>query len=190
MLRLIHLLIGLMWLVLLVYWLVSASRSKANAATQPSYGWPLRLAFLGLILVVVRLRPLRRALRAAQLALQSHAAVALTGLVLCALGLGLALAARKHLGRNWGMPMSLKTEPELVTSGPYAYARHPIYGGMMLGMLGSSLGENVFWVLPLVLFGGYFIGSAHREEQLMLAQFPDSYPAYRARTRRFIPFVI
>ena len=34
-------------------------------------------------------------------------------------GLGFAVWARIHIGRNWGMPMSQKEEPELVTSGPY-----------------------------------------------------------------------
>jgi protein-S-isoprenylcysteine O-methyltransferase Ste14 len=47
----------------------------------------------------------------------------------------LAINARRHLGRNWGMPMSRKEQPELITSGPYALIRHPIYSGLMLAML-------------------------------------------------------
>lgn len=101
----------------------------------------------------------------------------LAGVGFCALGVGLAILARTYLGRNWGMPMSRKENPELVTSGPYALVRHPIYGGMLLAMLGSTLGESVFWVLPFILFGIYFIYSATREERLMVRQFPDRYPA-------------
>jgi len=50
---------------------------------------------------------------------------------------------RRHLGRNWGMPMPLKEQPELVTSGPYARIRHPIYTGLILAMLGSAIGVNI-----------------------------------------------
>lgn len=42
-------------------------------------------------------------------------------------GIAVAIWAHIHLGRNWGMPMTQKTEPELVTSGPYRVVRHPIY---------------------------------------------------------------
>jgi protein-S-isoprenylcysteine O-methyltransferase Ste14 len=41
-----------------------------------------------------------------------------TGVALCLLGFGLAINARRHLGRNWGLPMSRKEQPELITSGP------------------------------------------------------------------------
>ena len=55
--------------------------------------------------------------------------------MLVALGLGLAIWARAHIGRNWGLPMSRKAYPELVTSGPYAVIRHPIYVGILLAAL-------------------------------------------------------
>ena len=51
------------------------------------------------------------------------------------LGLALAVWARVYLGRNWGMPMSAKADPELVTTGPYRRIRHPIYTGVILGMV-------------------------------------------------------
>jgi protein-S-isoprenylcysteine O-methyltransferase Ste14 len=40
---------------------------------------------------------------------------------LFACGIALAVWARLHLGRNWGMPMTQRAEPELVTSGPYRF---------------------------------------------------------------------
>ena len=58
---------------------------------------------------------------------------AVIGLVFFVLGLGLAVWARLHIGRNWGTPMTQKNEPELVTSGPYRFVRHPIYSGLLLG---------------------------------------------------------
>lgn len=112
------------------------------------------------------------------------------GAVCTALGIGLAIFARAYLGRNWGVPMSRKENPELVTGGPYAFIRHPIYAGVILAMLGSMIGESVYWTLPLILFGAYFIYSARREEQLMSTQFPEQYPSYIKRTKMFVPFVL
>ena len=56
-------------------------------------------------------------------------------------------------------------------------------------MLGSTLGASIFWLLPLILFGGYFVYSARNEEILMLAQFPQQYSAYRQRTKMLLPFL-
>jgi protein-S-isoprenylcysteine O-methyltransferase Ste14 len=47
-------------------------------------------------------------------------------------------------------------------------------------------------LLGLVFFAlafAYFLVSARTEEKMMLAQFPGTYPAYRRRTKRLIPFV-
>ncbi|MGB8630147.1 MAG: hypothetical protein WCD69_12265 [Xanthobacteraceae bacterium] len=47
---------------------------------------------------------------------------------------------------------------------------------------------EVAYVVPLVLFSGYFVYSARREEKIMIAQFPEQYPAYMRRTRMLLPF--
>jgi protein-S-isoprenylcysteine O-methyltransferase Ste14 len=116
-------------------------------------------------------------------------AVEVTGAVLFMCGLALALWARLALGRNWGMPMTRKDEPELVTSGPYRFVRHPIYSGFLLAMLGSALATSLYLLVVTAIVGGYFVHSARVEEELMTAAFPDAYPGYRARTRMLIPFV-
>jgi protein-S-isoprenylcysteine O-methyltransferase Ste14 len=85
------------------------------------------------------------------------------------------------------MPVSRKEQPELVTIGPYAHLRHPIYTGLILAMLGSAIGVNVFWTVMLVPVGAYFIYSARREETVMLQLFPEQYAAYMARTGMFAP---
>jgi protein-S-isoprenylcysteine O-methyltransferase Ste14 len=65
--------------------------------------------------------------------------------------------------------------------------RHPIYTGLILAMLGSAIGVNVLWALPLVLAGAYFVYSARREESVMLQLFPEQYAAYMARTGMLAP---
>ena len=83
--------------------------------------------------------------------------------------------------------MSQKEQPELVTSGPYAFIRHPIYTGLIVAMLGSAMGVSVLWALLLVLIGPYFIYSARREETIMLQLFPEQYAVYMARTGMLAP---
>jgi protein-S-isoprenylcysteine O-methyltransferase Ste14 len=86
--------------------------------------------------------------------------------------------------------MSRKQNPELVVTGPYAFVRHPIYGGILLALLGSTIGLGILWLVPLVLGGVYLVYAAKREEKLMLEQFPDQYPAYMKRTRMLVPFIV
>ena len=70
-----------------------------------------------------------------------------------------------------------------------AYVRHPIYTGVLLGMMGTMLAANpkalVGWLIALA----YLCMSAIREERDMLQIFPDQYRAYMSRTKRLIPLV-
>jgi protein-S-isoprenylcysteine O-methyltransferase Ste14 len=115
--------------------------------------------------------------------------VQLAGVPLTFLGIGFAVWARMILGNNWGMPMTLRENPELVTGGPYAFVRHPIYTGIIFAMLGTALTVGAAWFFVLLIAFGYFVISAHQEERDMTARFPDAYPAYMARTKRLVPFV-
>ena len=105
-------------------------------------------------------------------------------------GVLLALWARFHLGTNWGMPASLKRGAELVTTGPYSYIRNPIYTGFLVAMLGSAVAISTWWLVVSAIFGTYFVFAAKAEEKIMAAEFPDAYPAYKARTWMLIPFVL
>jgi protein-S-isoprenylcysteine O-methyltransferase Ste14 len=106
------------------------------------------------------------------------------------LGLALAVWARVYIGRNWGMPMSRKDEPDLVTTGPYHTIRHPIYSGMILGMIGTAIAVSWYWVIAVVLLGAYFIYSAVHEERYMADQFPATYPDYKRSTKMLVPFIL
>lgn len=171
-----------------VYWAVAAVGAKRNASgllRRREIG--LRLVVILLIASVLRSPSLREFLAETQRAASHSAILGLIGVALCLLGFGLGVYARWHLGRNWGMPMSRKEQPELVTSGPYAFIRHPIYMGLILAMLGSAIGVNVSWGLLLVPVGAYFIYSARREEAVMLQLFPEQYAAYMVRTGMLVP---
>lgn len=111
------------------------------------------------------------------------------GAVLAVLGVAFAVWARINIGSNWsGMP-AVKEDHELVTTGPYAYVRHPIYTGMLLAALGTGLTGVIFGVLVFIFALIIFNWRISVEERLMLQVFPDKYPVYKERTKRLIPFV-
>jgi protein-S-isoprenylcysteine O-methyltransferase Ste14 len=170
-----------LWLVFWVYWLISAIGAKEGTRTR-------RTRPPGLLIVVLAF-VLLRIFRANTLSVHDPIVQA-AGLILFLAGLGLAVWARAHLGRNWGMPMTQKDEPELVTSGPYRLVRHPIYSGILLAMLGTSLATNVYWLIALAVIGAYFVYSARVEERLLAASFPSTYEGYRMKTKMLIPFVL
>lgn len=189
-----HSLIGLLWAAFVLCWLALAQFNKKASRGTPVYaGWGVRAAIIVGVLIVLPFR--RHALAGLVVSISRTVPLRLgitgqwVGVGLCLAGIGFAVWARVYIGRNWGMPMSLREGHELVTSGPYAYVRHPIYSGLMLAMIGSALTESLLWMLVFVLYFAYFLFSARSEEKTMLAQFPDAYPAYRRRTKMLIPFV-
>ena len=113
------------------------------------------------------------------------------GLALFVMGLGFAIWARVHIGRNWGTPMRQRDDPELVTSGPYRFVRHPIYSGILVAGVGTAAALlSWVWTAAVVLGGIYFVHSAIVEERHMNERFPESYPAYKRSTKMLVPFIL
>jgi len=185
-------LIFALWLTLVAYWGLSAARALRSSGSRWIW-WreiAVRLGFFALVVLILPIAVAGHALpNASSSALNTSMPMGLIGFVLCVFGTGLAVLGRASLGRSCGMPTSKQENPELVTTGPYALVRHPIYGGMLLAMLGSAIGQSVLWLLPLIVYAPSFIRSARREEKLLLKQFPERYRAYRQRTTMLLPFV-
>jgi protein-S-isoprenylcysteine O-methyltransferase Ste14 len=182
--QIVHILrsvIAAVWLAFWVYWLASAFSAKAS--TVGGRRFPLNgLSALAVILLL-------RVFHGGSTAVNSPALAAI-GAAVFASGLALAIWARVHLGRNWGMPMTQRAEPELITSGPYRFVRHPIYTGLLAGILGTALATNLIGLIIVAILGGYFYYSASVEEKNLIATFPTAYPAYRSATKMLIPFVL
>lgn len=177
------LMLGGIWAVFIAVWLVGALTSKHTVRRRWLGIWWRG----GIIVSVIVLFNLRQGSSRPTGALP-FPALNVLGLLCAAAGVALAVWARLYLGRNWGMPMAVKEDPELVTSGPYAYIRNPIYAGILLALLGSAL-VDWWWAVPLVWSAAYFVYSARQEEHLMRQTFPDTYGAYYKRTKMLVPFV-
>jgi protein-S-isoprenylcysteine O-methyltransferase Ste14 len=173
--------IAIVWIIFWVYWLVSAFGVKEGR------GGRRRIPLTGLTGLSVVL--LVRVFHGGSLAVHSPVLGA-AGAVVFALGIALAIWARLQLGGNWGMPMTQKAEPELVTAGPYRFVRHPIYSGLLGGVLGTALATNLIGLIIVAVLGGYFYYSASVEEKNLTATFPTAYPAYRTSTKMLIPFIL
>ena len=173
--------IAIAWLVFWGYWLVSAAGAKASVKGR---GWR---PIAGISVVAVFL--LTRVIKGGGFVVHSPILGAI-GAVVFACGIALAVWARVYLGSNWGMPMSQRVEPELITSGPYRFVRHPIYTGILFGLLGTALATNLLGLILVAALGAYFYFSATVEERNLTATFPTAYPAYRASTKMLIPFVL
>jgi protein-S-isoprenylcysteine O-methyltransferase Ste14 len=180
----VDIVIGAGWLVFWIYWIAASVGVKAGRSRWARFAG-IRVAVIVAVLLLVRLR-----------VLQGHRAGTVDpwlqgiGLALFVLGLALAVWARTYIGRNWGMPMSEKADPELVTTGPYSVIRHPIYSGIILAMIGTTLAVSLYWLVAVVLVGAYFLYSAAMEERYMTEVFPEAYPRYKQSTKMLIPFVL
>ncbi len=110
------------------------------------------------------------------------------GVILIAAGAGFAFWAGRSLGRSL-TPFPRPNDAGLVTDGPFAVVRHPIYLGGLGVFLGYSLLTSVpALALTLVLLGLW--SGKVRVEEALLEQAYDDYEGYRQRVRRrIVPFV-
>lgn len=78
----------------------------------------------------------------------------------------------------------------LISNGVYTWVRHPIYSGILLGLLGLSLYYQSAYKIGIViaLLILFYFKSSY-EEQRLEAVFAE-YPDYKVRTKRFIPFLL
>ena len=115
----------------------------------------------------------------------------LVGIGLWVLGAALILWSFRFIGRYLSVSGGgVIAEHELVTSGPYARIRHPVYAGVIYLGLGVTLVFQSY--LMLIFLGpaaGYSLHRARLEEQVLSspAGFGNAYRAYMARTGRFFP---
>ena len=113
-------------------------------------------------------------------------ALYLASLLLLVAGIIFAICALIVLGRSISL---LPQARRLVTSGPYALVRHPLYLGEMVAIAGIALQHLSVWaLLLLVLVWAFQLRRMEYEERVLLQSFPE-YADYMARTARLLPGV-
>jgi len=111
------------------------------------------------------------------------------GIVLIGGGFTLAAMGMRDL-RDALTPLPYpRADADLIETGVYGLVRHPIYGGLVLAGVGWGLltASPAALVAGVVLLG-FFELKSRREEAWLERRFAG-YAAYRARTRRLIPWI-
>ncbi len=113
------------------------------------------------------------------------------GAAVTAAGIGYSIWARRYLGSNWSRAVAVKKDHELITGGPYRLVRHPVYTGILLGLLGSALAvAEVRGYLAVAVIGVTLWAKLRLEEQWMRQHFGEAYAEYSRHTAALVPFVL
>jgi protein-S-isoprenylcysteine O-methyltransferase Ste14 len=177
------------WIALIVVWVVGALRTKRTIQSQSSASQLLYTAILiaGVYLIFAnqsgipwldhQLYPVT-------------VPIALVGLLAVLMGVAFSVWARLMLGGNWSNRVTVKENHTLVRTGPYRIVRHPIYSGILLGMLGSALQRGGIRCFVGVLICGFsFWLKTRAEERFMVQSFGEQYLQYRHRVKALAPFI-
>ena len=112
------------------------------------------------------------------------------GLATAACTVPLNYATLRAIGDNISPTQATRQGHRLVTHGPYRWIRHPLYTGGFVLVISLALLTSMWWIaagfiVPLAVL----LLRTRGEEDNLIGEFGDEYRVYRARTKRFVPFV-
>lgn len=175
------------------YWIITeriANREMPKTNTEGSIKLYQRIRRLILPLVEIILILQLFGLQIFPLPEQSFIIQSL-GFILVLIGVSIAIFARKTLGVNWvpAAEYQVKQRQRLVTTGIYAYIRHPIYLSVFLSITGGELVAQSYLLAMGFLFLAEGYKQSYCEEKLLLDHFGNLYKTYMKRTKMFIPYL-
>jgi len=178
------------WIAFLGYWQIKAVGTKTTERLEPAASRILRA--LTFMIVVVLLLTTLIPIPWLYFALWPQGFWSFwLGAAVTVAGLLFAVWARVHLGKNWSQSVTIKQDHELITTGPYAVVRHPIYTGMLTGFLGSAIAiSQVRGLVGFVLVFVVLWLKLRMEEQWMRSQFGETYAAYAHHTAALVPYLL
>lgn len=176
--------LGLLFFAALVAKRLTTPRGEAGARTDRGSAIGIALQALGFVAVA------GPAHTAGGLSMEGWASPRTLVVAACAAGAALLFQwAARTMGRNWSLVARVREDHQLVTSGPFAWVRHPIYAAMALFLIAWALssGREYYLIVGLPIFIAGTLIRTRREEALLRGQFGAQYDAYAARVKRFVP---
>ena len=106
-------------------------------------------------------------------------------------GISFTWWARIHLGRLWSSAITHKEDHHIIDTGPYGIVRHPIYTGLITGMLATGIAVGTITVILGAILISLGMWQKARMEEVFLSRElgPEAYGAYRRRVPMIIPFL-
>jgi 2-amino-4-hydroxy-6-hydroxymethyldihydropteridine diphosphokinase len=113
------------------------------------------------------------------------------GLVPLVVGVWMALAAVPTLGRGLTPFPAPSPSGQLTTTGPYGWVRHPMYGGILLVVVGASILGGSWWAAGAAgILGILFYLKSRHEERFLRIAYPDYSDYARSVPKRLLPGII
>lgn len=102
------------------------------------------------------------------------------GALITVAGVAFAIWSRVTLGRYWSGNVTLKQGHRLIRSGPYRFARHPLYTGFVVGVIGSAISSAHIdgWIGAAIAIIS-LVFKLRREEKLLTGEFGDEYLQFK-----------
>jgi protein-S-isoprenylcysteine O-methyltransferase Ste14 len=182
-------LLAIIWIVWVISWVVASfwsGRTQKHVMTWDSRRYRIPI-LLGAILFmpwtgnVMGEKPLWQ--------FDSLGIYVMAGLTLA--GISFTWWARIHLGRFWSNAITHKEGHRVIDTGPYGLVRHPIYTGLIAGMLATGIAVGTATaILGAVLISLGMWQKARMEEGFLTAELgAEAYGSYRRRVPMLIPFL-
>ncbi|HEY4904986.1 MAG TPA: isoprenylcysteine carboxylmethyltransferase family protein [Candidatus Sulfotelmatobacter sp.] len=178
------------WIVFVLYWQIKAADTKTTRRLEPAASRILRVLIFLIAISLLSIPRVPLPWLYVHLWPSGYWPFWL-GAAITVAGLLFAVWARVHLGRNWSRSVTIKQGHELITTGPYAVVRHPIYTGILTGFLGMAIAISQvrgFIVFALVFLVFWF--KFRMEEEWMRSQFGETYATYARQTAALVPFLL
>jgi protein-S-isoprenylcysteine O-methyltransferase Ste14 len=198
-----HLLLGspmaicfYLWILLSVYWSIEARKASIAKAAEssssrglhlllitsaqllalwPYPGWPYASTNLFVFPVVFPV----------------PGWLAAIGVAVAALGLLIAVSARRELGKNWSGEVTVKVDHELIRTGLYRRIRHPIYTGAICMYIGPALvSGRLQGIIALALVAIGYTRKVRQEETALRGEFGAAYDEYRRESWAVFPWIL
>jgi protein-S-isoprenylcysteine O-methyltransferase Ste14 len=178
------LLYGFAWAAAGLYW-----AAPAKAAHSGEFKWyrPLRLVVLAATFALLFWNATGIGFLGKRF-LPPNPASGVLGFTFAIAGMAIAIWARAVLRQFWSDRVIVQADHKLIRTGPYAYMRHPIYSGVLLGVLSTALvlGEWRGLLAFALLLANYAI-KAKREERILADRLHDQFQQHMTHAGFLLP---